>query len=177
MDRDQFFNNLFNDNGDAAEAIRMQRQLAFEERIVKRVFTECGIKVNSWGRLVNECRLETGIPRLNFQWFNAKTRFPVRLCGRRIPKLHELTFADLLKPADKNRLFKAIVKNLHRQEVDAAQGFVFVFPVVRTMYCAHNVSDTQSVGAHWTMATEQAILTIEPTKSFFGMIGSEWFVD
>lgn len=177
MDRDQFFHNIFDDNGDAAEAIRTQRQLAFEERIVKRAFTECGIKINSWGKLVKECQLETGLPKLNFRWFNAMTRFPARLCGRRIPKLHELTIADLFKPADKNRLFKAVIKNLHRQEIDDTKGFVFVFPVVRTMYCAHNLTDTQSVGPRWTMATEDAILTVEPTTAFFKAIGPSWFLD
>lgn len=177
MDRDQFFNNIFDENGDAAEAIQFQRQLSFEERTIKRAFTECGIKVGSWGRLVRECQLETGQPKLNFRWFNTTTRFPARLCGKRIPKLHELTLADLMKPADKNRLFKAIVKNLHKQEIDTAAGFVFVFPVVRTMYCAHNLADTQTVGPRWTMTTENAILAIEPTAALFGGIGPGWFMD
>ncbi|NDD53143.1 hypothetical protein EBZ39_04550 [bacterium] len=176
MDRDQFFDNIFNETGDAAAAIRLQRQLAYEERVIKRVFTECGIKINSWGRLVNECRNETGVPKLSFRWFNSSTRFPVRLCGRRFPGMHELTIADLFKPAEKNRLFKAIVKNLHKQEIDATKGFVFVFPVVRTMYCAHNVLGAQSVGPRWTMHLENAILTVEPTASFFKCVGSEWFL-
>ena len=177
MDRDQFFNNIFDESGDAAEAIRAQRQLAFEERIVKRAFNESGVKVPSWGKLVKECQYETGLPKLNFQWFNRSTRFPVRLCGRRTPGLHELTIADMFKPADKNRLFKAVVKNLQRQEIDAEQGFVFVFPVTRTMYCAHNVVGAQSVGPRWTMTLEQAILTVEPTSSFFKSIGPGWFLD
>lgn len=177
MDRDQFFNNLFDESGDAAEAIRAQRQLAFEERIVKRAFTECGIKINSWGRLVNECRAETGAHKLNFQWFNSSTRFPVRLAGRRIPKLHELTLAEMFKPLEKNRLFKAIVKNLHKQDIDATKGFAFVFPVTRTMYCAHNVVGAQSVGPRWTMFLEKAILTVEPTSSFFRTIGAEWYLN
>jgi hypothetical protein len=176
MDRNQFFNNLFDDNGDAAEAIRAQRQLAFEERIVKRAFSDSGVKVGSWGKLVKECQLETGLPKLNFRWFNANTRFPARLCGRRIPRLHELTIADLFKPAANNRLFKAITKNLHRQDVDDTKGFAFVFPVVRTMYCAHNLTDIQSVGAHWTITTEDAILTVEPATALFKAIGPSWFL-
>lgn len=177
MDRDQFFNNIFDESGDAAEAIRAQRQLAFEERVVKRAFNESGVKVPSWGKLVKECQRETGLHKLNFQWFNRNTRFPVRLCGHRIPKLHALTLADMFKPVEKNRLFKAVIKNLQRQEIDTAHGFAFVFPVTRTMYCAHNIVAAQSVGPRWTMVLEKAILTVEPTTSFFRTIGPGWFVD
>lgn len=176
MDREQFFNNIFDESGDAAEAIRFQRQLSFEERIVKRAFKDCGIKVNSWGKLVNECKAATGLHKLNFQWFNTSTRFPVRLCGRRIPKLHELKISEMFKPAPKNRLFNAVIKTMHKLEVDDTQGFLFVFPLTRTMYCAHNVTDTQSLGPHWTMVTPQAILTVEPVTSFFQMIGPEWYL-
>lgn len=176
MDRDQFFNNLFDDNGPAAEAAREQRQLAYEERIIKRLFTECGIKINGWGRLVNQCRDMTGHPRLNFQWFNATQRFPAHLAGRRIPRLHELTAVDLFKPFSANRLCKAVIKNLQRQAVDETRPFVFVFPIVRKMYCAHNSeSVTAETGIRWTARMEKALLSVEPSTSFFGGIGAEWW--
>lgn len=177
MDRDQFFNNIFDESGDAAESIQAVRQMAFEERIIKRAFNESGVKVPSWGKLVKECQAATGLPKLNFQWFNGHTRFPVRLCGHRIPRLHELTIADMFKPVEKNRLFKAVIKNLQRQEIDTTRGFAFVFPVTRTMYCAHNVVGAQSVGPRWTMSLEKAILTVEPTTSFFRTVGPGWFLD
>ena len=154
MDRDAFFNNLFNEDGDAIEAIRFQRQLSFEERTVKRAFTECGIN-----------------------WFNSSYRFPARLCGRRIPKLHELTIHDLFKPK-KNRLVHAVVKNLAKQEVDPDEKFVFVFPVTRKMFCAHNLTPDRSAGIDtisWQFKTDDWQLTVEPTVSFFGTPGADWY--
>lgn len=175
-DRDQFFNNLFDENSANAEIAREQRQLAYEERTIKRLFAECGIKMGGWGRLVNECRDMTGQPKLNFEWFNAAMRFPARLCGRRIPKLHELGPADLFKPLAQNRLCKAVIKNLHRQGVDETRPFAFVFPIVRKMYCAHNIESVcHDPGTRWLVRTEKSLLAVEPTVSFFAGIGSEWW--
>ncbi len=179
MDPDSFFSQLPDDIDEKYEATRTQRQFAFEERVIKRAFTECGIKFGAWGKLVNQCRDETGIHRLHFNWFNANYQFPARLCGRRIPRLHELTMRDLFKPSSQNRLFKAITKNLYKQEVDSHKAFVFVFPIVRKMFCAHNldsdvVSGTDSVS--WKLKTADGHrLIVEPTESLFNSVGSEWF--
>jgi len=185
MDRDQFFGELFNENSANADAVREQRQLAYEERTIKRVFTECGAKRTSWGRLVNECRHITGQQNLNFNWFNSTYRhFPGVLCGRRIPRLHELTMLDIFKNPGKvkNRLAAAVATNLHRQGVNSDQPFVFVFPVVKTMFCAHNI-DTET-GDHpriqWRASFRPAsntVLFIEPTISLFQTIGAEWCVE
>jgi len=182
MDRDQFFGNLFNENSENADAIRVQRQLAFEERTIKRVFTECGAKRAAWGRLANECRDMTGQNNLNFRWFNAVYReFPAVLCGKRIPRLHELTFSDIFKNTarGKNRLCSAVLKSLERLEVNPEHGFVFVFPVVRTMFCAHtlmtdNVKDQTRI--QWSWQLGRTMLIVEPTVSLFGSIGPEWAV-
>lgn len=174
MDPDSFFSNLPDDIDDKYEAIKTQRQLSFEESVIKKAFTLGGVKVRSWGMLVNQCRQETGMPKLNFNWFNSNYRFPVRLCGKCIPKIYDLTIMDLFKPADKNRLFKAILKALYKQEVDTRAGFAFAFPVVRTLMCAHNVLGLESSGPRWTMTREDGILLVEPAQSFFQSIGSEW---
>lgn len=172
MDRDNFFESLGSDKGEHAEARRAVSQLAYEERTIKRAFKESGVRVNGWGRLVNECRAATGKDKLNFDWFNAA--FPAFraahgvLCGARIPKLHEITFADLFKPAEKNRLVRAI----SRRAPDAP--FVFVFPVVRTMFVAHSrsVAPVENSAAMW-IACDPAIL-VQPSWSYFQAIGSEW---
>lgn len=174
MDRDQFFNNLFGDSNEHLDAIRAQSQLAYEDRIIRRVLRECGIKIPSMGKLVNECKAFSGQHRLCFEWFNAVYAFPGRLCGKRIPHLHELTLADVLKPAPKNRLFKAVVKNLQKQEIDTQQPFVFAFPVVRTMFCAHNLS-VDSVGPRLHLSVEDAPLTIESTATLCAGIGHAWW--
>lgn len=185
--RDQFFGNLFNESGAGAEEIRIQRQLSFEERIIKRVFNECGAKRAMWGRLVNQCREMTGHHKLNFNWFNATYRqFPGILCGKRIPRLHELTIVDLFKNPDKsNRLAKAIAKNLQRVEIDCARNFIFVFPIVRTMFCAHNLElergpDMSCVQWRVDLRREGNVpaaatrLIVEPTTTLFRAIGTEW---
>jgi hypothetical protein len=179
MDRDQFFGNLFNENSENADAVRLQRQLAFEERIIKRVFNECGIKRLGWGKLANECREMTGHDRLNFNWFNSTYKyFPAVLCGRRIPKLHELTLSDLFKNpvAGRNRLCQAISKNLQRQEVDPSSNFIFVFPVVRTMFCAHNLNTEAGdlPRVTWNLQLEKMPMTVELTSTLFPLIGPEW---
>lgn len=185
--RDQFFNELFNQTGAGAEEIKLQRQLSFEERIVKRVFSECGIKRTAWGMLVNDCRQTTGHDKLNFNWFNATYRdFPARLCGKRIPYLHELTVLDIFKkPNTANRLARAIHKNLSKLEVDCSRNFVFVFPVVRTMFCAHNLdldATNDCARVHWRVDYPAAAnlsatarrLIVEPTFSLFSSVGSDW---
>lgn len=182
MDRDQFFGELFNEKGANADAIREQRQLSFEERVIKRVFTECGAKQTSWGRLVNECRNATGHQHLNFNWFNSTYRqFPGVLCGKRIPRLHELTTLDIFKNPGKvkNRLAAAVANNLHKQDVDPEQPFVFLFPVTRTMFCAHNI-DTETgeyPRIQWRATfrpMNNLVLLVEPTISLFRTIGADW---
>lgn len=180
MERDDFFQNIFNENDQAADAIRAQRQLAYEERVIKRIFKECGIAVRGWGRYVNECRDMTGHTNLNFFWFNSTFKFP-ELCGQRIPRLHELSFADIFKPTSKNRLVRAVMKNLAKQEINPSRPFVFVFPVVRSSFCAHNLSldcKTSSGRVAWTFDPENADaprLTIEQTASFCRCFGGDWF--
>lgn len=181
--RDQFFGDLFNENSHGAEAIREQRQLAFEERIIKRVFRECGIKISGWGRFVNECREITGHDKLNFSWFNSEFQyFPGVLCGRRIPRLHELTISDLFKlPKNgKNRLCAAVIKNLHRLEVNTDRKFIMCFPVVRTMFCAHNhVLESPDIPRiQWACSFPPTVknnFTVEHTATLFAAVGSDWY--
>lgn len=173
MDRENFFDNLKRENTPFDELSREQRQLAFEERCIKRVFRECGIKINGWGRFVNECREGTGHDRLNFQWFNYRfPTFPGKLSGKRIPRLHELTMLDLFKPPEKNRLLRAVAKGLADF---CAVNFVFMFPVTRTMFVAYD-REPNNTGDRvmWANITDPSMY-VEPSKYFFQSIGSEWF--
>jgi hypothetical protein len=181
-DRDNFFDNLGknadpydDDRHDKNELIAARRaisRLAYEERTIKRAFKESGVKVSGWGRLVNECRANTGKDKLNFDWFNyAFTAFRAShgvLCGARIPKLHKITLADLFKPAGKNRLVRAIERSA------PAAPFVFVFPVVRTMFVAHSrpTAPVEDSVALW-IAQEPAVV-VQPSWSYFQSIGAEW---
>lgn len=178
MDRENFFDNLRREDTAQDELRREHRQLAYEERIIKRVFSECGIKITGWGLMANLCRHETAKDKLNFGWFNqAFRRFPGRLCGRRIPRLHELTFQDLARPHKKNRLAKAVAKALARDEVAGEDNpWIFVFPVVRTFFCAHNL-EYATPGATISLRDDdnKLMLAVTPSQALFQTIGKDWF--
>ncbi len=193
-DRDQFFNKLF-DEAAKAQTDGFQRQLSYESRIVRRVFTECGATPKSWGRLVNICKAETGTHEMSCAWFNSQfPRFPATLAGKRIGycgyrrddnggksslSLYQLTIADLMA-AKSNALVRAISKALHICAVDPEHPFIFVFPVVRKFFVAHNmalsgkpVNDAPRV--MWTFDTGESVLHVEHSASFFNLLGHDWF--
>lgn len=178
--RDDFFSELFDDNSAQQKALRAASQLAFEERVIKRAFTDGGKKPTSWGRLANLCRSATNEVKLNFMWFNAEfRRFPATLCGRRVPYLHELTFNDLLRPNEKNRLVRAISKALGKQEIDETQKFIFAFPVTKTLFTAHNLEHLPppAFSAELRFHIQGRPLIIESAKTAFARIGSDWVAD
>ena len=185
MSRDDFFDNLFNETTPAAEDIKALRQLAYEERVIKRVFTECGVRMAGWGRLANDCRDKTEQHKLNFSWFNATyNAFPAILIGRRVPYMHKIVLPDLFKPAPKNRLVKAIAKELARNEIDIAKDrYVFVFPIVKTAFCAHSLSrfgeerPADGFRSQFVLrpSGDTRLLIVEPLKTLCNAIGSEWY--
>ena len=186
MDRDQFFSGIFNENSEQAISARAQRQLAFEERVIKRVFRECCIRISSWGKLANDCREVTGQPNLNFQWFNSSFMFPEMLYGKRIysgkrgPKLETLTLRDLLQPVDKNKAYKCIARALELHELDEGSFFVFVFPVVQKMFCAHNLTplvEARNPATRLTFVGENndSLMYVEPTQTVFSAVGTSWW--
>lgn len=185
-DRDNFFNTVFNRDD------FFTRQLLYENRTVRRAIAECGIKPKSWGRLVNICRDETGHPFFSCEWFNHFfPSFPARLCGKRIGYcgmrndggekkkvcLYQLTLKDLLKP-EKNMLVRAVSTALGDLGVSTSEPFVFVFPVVKKMFCAHNLSLSQyesEVRAQWLFMHNGSTLTVEPSDTLFRAIGNSWY--
>jgi hypothetical protein len=187
--RDDFFNSIFRPKDG------FEKQLMYENRVVKRVITECGIKPRSWGKLVNICRDETGHPFFSFNWFNNFFRqFPARLSGKRIGYcgtkaddngvrkkigLYELNLADIMRP-DKNLLVRAIANALGDSDVDIERPFVFVFPIVRKTFCAHNMSadnGDMASRAQWIFRHERNTMTVEPTNFLFQAIGGDWYQD
>jgi hypothetical protein len=183
--RDDFFKSVF---GGGNETF----QLAYENRTVRRAINECGVKPKSMGKLVNICRDETGQPFFSFDWFNQFfDAFPATLCGKRIGRvgsgirngerqklcLYQLNLKELLQP-DNNLLVRAISAALVDCKVESNRPFVFVFPVVKKMFCAHNMALDIEKGesrAQWVFNHNGALLTVEPTDSVFRSIGSEWY--
>jgi hypothetical protein len=191
--RDHFFNTIFNE-----ESSNSFPALSFESRVVRRLFTECGVSPRM-GVLVNKCRDETGEPHFSFDWFNSYfSSFPATLSGARIGycgtrvvsgvrekrNLYQLDLSDIFKPK-KNLLIRALVDNVQKKNIDFDAGlFIFVFPVRRKMYCAHNFgqpvfSDSispDSVDVSLSIfLTGNNMLTIQPTAPVFGYIGSSWY--
>lgn len=193
--RDQFFDKLF-DEAARLQTSGFQRQLSYENRLVKRVFNECGVKPPSWGQLVNLCKAETGTHEMSCGWFNSTfPRFPAALCGKRIGycgyrrdeagnkkslSLYQLTIAELLS-VKHNVMVRTISKALQILGVDAAQPFAFVFPVVKRFFVAHNMDlparpAGETPRVCWTYATpDGAVMHVEHSTTFFNAIGGDWF--
>lgn len=169
------------------------RQSGFENRVVRRVINECGIKPQSWGKLVNKCREVTGQPYFTFSWFNEFfPAFPGQLCGKRIgycgtvrddngqPQkraAYQLNLAELLKP-EKNLFVRAIASALHGAGTDTQRPFVFLFPIVRRMFCAHNLfieTPAEQPRAQWVFSHNHARMSVEPSAVFFRALGTEWY--
>lgn len=186
--RDQFFGEIFNDDN-------FHRQLSYEHRVVKRVFSECGVKVPSMGRLVNLCRDETGHPEFSFSWFNSTfPRFPAVLCGKSVGfcgydkddagnkrkrYIYQLLLSELLM-TKYNRLVRAISKALHESAVNDSNPFIFVFTVVRKRFCAHNLSlsfptSEEQPRVQWRFDNGSSPLIVEPSTAVLRAIGNEWF--
>jgi hypothetical protein len=186
--RDQFFGEIFNEDN-------FHRQLSFESRVVRRVFSECGVRIPSMGRLVNLCRDETGHPEFSFDWFNSKyNRFPGTLCGRSIgfcgyttddagnkrkQFIYQLVITELLNPKN-NRLVRAISKALHESAVNDSNPFIFIFTIVRKRFCAHNLDlpfpvSAESPRTQWRFDNGSSPLIIEPATPLLRAIGPEWF--
>jgi hypothetical protein len=86
--------------------------------------------------------------------------------------------ADLFKPAARNRLVKAVMKTLQRIDVDTERQFVFVFPVTRTAFCAHNIEleSTAIDRVVWRASNSTgATLFVEPLPMFCQQFGNQWF--
>lgn len=200
--RDNFFNAIF--SGGESDSFPA---LSFENRIVRRVFSECGISPRM-GVLVNRCRAETGAPHFSFDWFNENfPEFPgvlsgarIGYCGTRVVSgvrekrnLYQLDFSDLFR-AKKNLFIRALADNLHKKNisVDSVSPFIFVFPVRRKMYCAHNFgqplfptvlssetvddpSPPQTDVVLSVYLSQQNRLTVQPTAAVFGGIGGNWY--
>lgn len=197
-DRQDFFDAVFNNSSDDAFP-----RVSFENRIVRRVFTECGVRINSMGRLVNLCRAETGVPHFRFSWFNARyPNFPATLAGRRIGYcgkrssdggatrekigLYQLDISDLMRP--KNNLFiRAMAKALVAEDLspDFSDTFIFVFPLRRKMFCAHTLGSSlfeerkavENVHAVLKFEVGGRTLCVQPTEDVFSAIGPDWFVE
>lgn len=186
--RDQFFGEIFNDDN-------FHRQLSYEHRIVKRVFSECRVKVPSMGQLVNLCRDETGHPEFSFSWFNSTfPQFPAVLCGRpvgfcgydkddagnkRKRFIYQLMISELLS-GKSNRLVRAIARALNDSDVDDSKPFVFVFTIVRKRFCAHNLdldwtASAENPRVQWRFDDGSSPLIVEPAAPMLRTIGNEWF--
>jgi len=183
--RDEFFQNVFDQNGRGAAETKFQRQLSFEDRCVRRIFRECGIAA-PLGQFVRLCRDQTGYPELSFNWFQRQFDFPAHLGGKRITYvgkrnneslyLYQLSIVDLFntRAATSNLLVRAISKAMWASDMDSERPFIFMFPIVRKMFCAHNLdlvkpdaahSDKPCMRAQFTL--EKFRMTIEPSESLF----------
>lgn len=184
MDRDDFFKGIQDEANPAADDIKRLRQLAYEERIIKRVITACGVEIANWGRLARICRDATDEKKLHFDWFNQQfvARFPGRLAGKRIPYMHDIMLPELFKPIGQNKLIRRLSKPLAEQEIDPlSDRYLFVFPLIKTQFCAHTISNLelpdmpQNFQLYLNITAAKRPIIIEPLQNVCAAIGSDWF--
>lgn len=183
MDRDSFFKGIQDEANPAADDIKRLRQMAYEERIIKRIITECGVGTANWGRLANLCRAATDEKKLHFAWFNAQygATFPGLLAGKRIPYVHDITLPELFKPLAKNKLIRRLSAPFAAANIDPFKDrYLFVFPVIKTQFCVHTLNldqseQEQSIKLQIALSGARRVITIEPLKNACAAIGPEWF--
>lgn len=183
MNREDFFDNIFNEANPAADDIKRLRQMAYEERIIKRVITECGVNVSSWGRLASLCRADTDEKKLHFAWFNEQygAKFPGILAGKRIPYVHNITLPELFKPLKQNKLIRRLSAPFAAANIDPFKDrYLFVFPLIKTPFCIHTLNldqseQEQSLKLQIALSGARRVITLEPLKNACAAIGPEWF--
>lgn len=184
MDRDDFFRGIQDEANPAADDIKRLRQMAYEERVIKRVITSCGVDTVSWGRLALLCREATDEKKLHFDWFNQQygSKFPGILAGKRIAYMHDITLPELFKPVGQNKLIRKLSKAFAEYEIDPLKDrYLFVFPLIKTQFCAHTITNLelpdleQNFQIWLNLAAANRPIIIEPLKNVCAAIGSEWF--
>ena len=79
----------------AKERQEGEKQLAFQERIVKQILRHSGVQIPV-GRMQNEAFEKYGDRALNFFWFNQEfPTFPVYLMAEKLKHTHKATLAQL----------------------------------------------------------------------------------
>jgi len=184
MDRDEFFAGIYNEATPAAHEIIRMRQLAYEERIIKRVITSCGANVSHWGILARACRAATQEKQLNFEWFNAQfgSSFPCLLAGKRVPGFHAITLQELFATdVKKSKLVRKLMPAITGSGIDPlSDRYLFTFPIVKTQFCAHTLAlepapDSHGIQIALNFSDAKRPITIEPLKNVCQAIGAEWF--
>jgi hypothetical protein len=106
-----------------------QQRLALEERVIKHIWDFADARPKSLAAASHECKLETGSPVLNFQWFHDHYPFPVQMGAAKIPWLHQLQIGDLFGPFTKLAFFKEYMSFMERENLDPATARgALVFP-------------------------------------------------
>jgi hypothetical protein len=193
--RDAFFNNLFSEG--AEQTTNFQRHQSFENRAVKRVLSECGVKVRSMGQLVNMCKDATGHHEFTFSWFSDTfPAFPAQLGGKKITYvgkqvcestgkktnkyLYQIDVLDIFRQ-NYNKIVLALSRAMQQQQIDRSRPFIFLFPVVKTMLCAHNldvppVFNKEKPHIQLRFSWENGTtLYIERSADLFAALGPEWY--
>lgn len=192
--RDQFFDSLFSEG--AEQTSHFHNHQSFEHRAVKRVLSECGVKVRSMGQLVNMCKEETGHHEFSFSWFMSTfPAFPAQLAGKKITYVGKQTCETTGKKTNKymyqldvldlfrqnyNKLITALSRAMYKQGVAQDSPFVFLFPVVRTMFCAHNmdlpaelINDKPRI--QLSFQTPETTIRIERSATLLAAVGNSWY--
>jgi hypothetical protein len=112
------------------ELTQVQRRMALEERVIKRILDHANCRPASIAACVKECKLETGHATLNFEWFhNHYMRFPAMLGAAKINWMQNIQVGDLFGPFTKLPFFKEYEKFCDEIDLDpAVDKAALIFP-------------------------------------------------
>lgn len=161
---------------------------SFEERAVKRILTYSDRMPPNLGIARNECKQLTGQTFLNFRWFNASYKFPVRLGSAQLPNLHKLLVGDLFGHFTTLPQFKAFERLCEDLNADPAQdrvGLVFNWGGIGVgTVILHNypVRLSERANLHFergtrivrTLGRPPITYVMEDLQDFVAFIGSDW---
>ncbi len=180
---------------DAADTEAQEgKQLAFQERIVKRLLQYAGVQIQV-GRAKAEAKEKYGDSSLGFRWFNEEyPRFPLTLMSQKLRYTHKATLADLYGQGRFKHLpwYKEYVEqsSLHQVALHLDRAaLIFNLPHARDAFLMviHNqpVQETQVVDAEqrqdepWPRTTfplgkSGITVVLESFPSFMQTVGTDW---
>jgi len=182
--------NWLSDTPEYEKLTQEQRVHALEERVIKRIWDYANARPRSLAAAARECKLETGVPSLNFEWFFNHYPFPVVLGAAKLDWMSRIQVGDLFGPFTKLPFFKEYEMFLEGVDVDPVkERAALIFPWAHipkggNAMAIHNypVDSTEDPDLRTERGTRivrplgnpTVIYVVESLNDFLANVGTEW---
>jgi len=178
----------------AATEANEDKQLAFQERIVKRALRYAGVTLNV-GMAKRAAKETYGFEDLGFRWFNeVYSNFPLHLMSQKMPYTHKTTLADIYGQGRFKKLpwFKEYEAQAELAQIDlqlSRAALIFNLPHAKDAFLMvlHNqptqegliVDAEQRQDEPWPRTTfplgkSGITVVLESFPSFMQTVGTDW---